>query len=97
MEKLYFTNRSDIIHRIILIINVIIVLMTMAKNLPSINSLLLIGYVRNVSNVPLSFSPAVKSVALYIAVNVIAIIVKTIAMFITSLAIIESPFSSTTS
>ena len=36
-------------------------------------SLLLIGNVSNVSNVPLSFSPAVASVAGYVADTVIAI------------------------
>ena len=43
------------------------------KNLPMIISLLLIGKVSNVSRVPLSRSPAVVSVAGYVAETVIAI------------------------
>lgn len=43
------------------------------NNLPTMISLLLIGNVRSVSNVPLSFSPAVASVAGYVADTVIAI------------------------
>ncbi len=43
------------------------------SSFPTIMSLLLIGNVNNVSNVPLSFSPAVASVAGYVADTVIAI------------------------
>ena len=46
------------------------------KNFPTIISLLLIGKVSNVSRVPLSFSPAVVSVAGYVADTVIAIIIN---------------------
>ena len=47
-----------------------------AKNFPTIISLLFIGNVKSVSNVPLSFSPAVVSVAGYVAETVIAIIIN---------------------
>ena len=47
-----------------------------AKNFPTIMSLLLIGNVKSVSNVPLSFSPAVVSVAGYVAETVIAIMIN---------------------
>ena len=47
-----------------------------AKNFPTIISLLLIGNVSSVSSVPLSFSPAVVSVAGYVADTVIAIIIN---------------------
>ena len=46
------------------------------KNLPMIISLLLIGKVSSVSNVPLSFSQAVVSVAGYVADTVIAIMMN---------------------
>ena len=67
---------SDISASIKLSIPVIIDDIDTLKNLPIIMSLLLIGKVNNVSSVPLSFSPAVASVAGYVALIVIAIIMN---------------------
>lgn len=81
VESLYISNIfwhifKDEIDNIMLIIDVIIHEIVIAKYFPFTMSLLLIGNVKNVSNVPRSFSPAVESVAQYVATNVIAIIPK---------------------
>ena len=71
-----FAIINDIIANTKLINPVIIDDIDTPKNFPIIMSLLLIGNVNNVSSVPLSFSPAVVSVAGYVADTVIAIIIN---------------------
>ena len=80
-QELYkIVNNIEIINETIantkLIIPVIIEETVTPKNFPTIISLLFIGNVSNVSKVPLSLSPAVVSVAGYVAETVIAIIIK---------------------
>ena len=81
IASLYISNMfwhilKDVIDNIMLIIDVIMQDIVIAKYFPLIISLLLIGNVKNVSNVPRSFSPAVESTAQYIATKVIDIIPK---------------------
>ena len=60
---MFFVSISDSIAKTKLSIPVIIEDTVTPKNFPTIISLLFIGKVSNVSNVPLSRSPAVVSVA----------------------------------
>ena len=76
MLNIFFVIINDIIAKAKLINPVIIDDTVTPKNFPTIISLLFIGNVSNVSNVPLSLSPAVVSVAGYVAYTVIAIIIK---------------------
>ena len=76
ISKLPLAYTKEININIKLTIPVIIDDKETLKNLPTIISLLLIGKVSSVSSVPLSFSPAVVSVAGYVADIVIAIIIK---------------------
>ena len=63
IEKVFWAIISEIIARIKDIPPVMMEDKVTDRNLPKIISLLLIGNVSNVSKVPLSFSPAVVSVA----------------------------------
>src|SRR5699024_4918180 len=76
IENIFFVTTKDIIANSKLMIPVIIDDTVTPKNFPTIISLLFIGNVSNVSNVPLSLSPAVVSVAGYVADTVIAIIIN---------------------
>ena len=76
IENMFFVMIKEIIANTKLIIPVIIEDTVTPKNFPTMMSLLFIGNVNNVSKVPLSLSPAVVSVAGYVADTVIAIIIK---------------------
>ena len=76
ISNMLFDMASDTTVRIRLSMPVITEDRVMLKYFPIIISLLLIGKVSNVSSVPLSFSPAVASVAGYIAEIAIAIIIN---------------------
>jgi len=77
IENAFCAIATEIIAKTRLMIPVRIEAIVTAKNFPTIMSLLFIGNVSNVSNVPLSLSPAVVSVAGYVADTVIAIIINT--------------------
>ena len=63
IENIFSAMTKEMMARIKLITPVMIDDKVTPKNFPRIMSLLLIGKVNNVYNVPLSFSPAVVSVA----------------------------------
>ena len=81
IENIFWEITKDIIAKTRLTIPVIIDETVTPKNFPIIISLLFIGKVSKVSNVPLSLSPAVVSVAGYVAYTVIAIIINKNALF----------------
>ena len=88
LEFSYISNIFSEINNAIIVntklrIPVIIEDIETLKNFPIIMSLLFIGKVSSVSNVPLSFSPAVASVAGYVADIVIAIIINRKAYTVT--------------